>query len=161
MAQVIASKMSVFEYILACINDILTRENKPEVIEGAIDDRIKAGLTYFSELAPWFVLSHSEYSWNLFFSDYLVVIITYQEFLETNYNYEGATEILDQLQPIIRLAEIGAGYEELIRAGNMVIAEIKLWKEISPPALTLSKSYLESLGYYDSEIENQQAGECQ
>ena len=145
----------------ATLNDIITLSTTPgETLEKTVDDRILATLTYFAELAPWFVLSYSELPWTDFFNNYMVVITKYQDMLEKTFNYEKANIILAQLQPIMLLAEIGAGYEALISAGNMVVAELKLWKNVTPPSLTLSKAYMKSLGYYDSQDQDQPAGEC-
>ena len=149
IADIILNKMSSFYYTM---NDICTLCNTPgETLEKTIDNRIIATLTYFAELAPWFVLSYSELPWTHFFNNYMVIITKYQDVLKNEFEYEGADQLFAQLRPIMLLSEIGAGYEALISAGNMVVAELKLWKNVAPPSVTLSKAYMQSLGYYDNQ----------
>lgn len=161
MANVITSKIPDFSFILATINDILTRDPRPDSLQEVTDNRILTRLKRFSEVAPWFVLSASGLSWTALFNDYIVVVLAYQDYLEKEWQYERAGEFLQDLQPIITLSEMGAGYVELFHATNIVIQDIRAVKNLSSPAMVLSRSYLESLGYYDSQVENQSPGECE
>ena len=161
MSQVILSRIPDFEFILACINDILTRDPAPATVTEAIDDRIFQKLKLFSEMAPWFVLSASGLQWTPLFNDYITIVITYQDYLEKTWEYEGAAELLDDLRPIITLGDMGAGYLELFHASNIVVQDLRVARNMSSPAMVLSNAYLESLGYYDSQVENQSPGECE
>lgn len=161
MANVITSKIPDFSFILATINDILTRDPRPDSLQEVTDNRILTRLKRFSEVAPWFVLSASGLSWTALFNDYVVVVLAYQDYLEKEWQYEKASEFLQDLQPIITLSEMGAGYLELFHATNIVIQDMRAVKNLSSPAMVLSRSYLESLGYYDSQVENQSPGECE
>ncbi len=160
IAEAVQSKIKIFFPVMQSIHNIITNTTIPETVESVVDEHILATLTYFAELAPWLVITYSELEWNEFLSDYVVCITSYDNYLEMQFNYTN-NQIFTELQAILRLADLGAGYEALIRAGNMVIAELNLWKDNGHPALSLSKSYLESLGYYDkNKTENQSSGEC-
>ena len=148
IAQLINERVPGFINIFDSIVDIISQEN-PEVI---MTPQIEYTMLYFAELCPLFLVIASHLDWNEFLSAYIFVITVYQDYLE-KHNYEKADTILTQLVPIYRMAEFGAGYEELIRASNMLVAEMKLWRDIAPPSLKLSQAYLESLGYYKSKTD--------
>lgn len=50
------------------------------------------------------------------------------------------------LAPTMRLAELGAGYNDLLQASAEIVKELKSWRQSRPASLRLSQAYLASLG---------------
>ena len=115
---------------------------------------------------PTLILTEDNLPWNNFMSAWCALAnefcSKYEGFanykLAQNPNDPMARDILRHietightLEPIMRLAQIGAGYTELLKASAEMVKELKSWRQSRPSSLRLSQAYLTSLGLYKEE----------
>lgn len=110
---------------------------------------------------PYLILAHSEWNWTLFFSAFVTFVGTGIEttiriieafctdpndalFLERK---QSLRDIDDYLKPLHVMAEFDVSYQDLIRAGALLMDEIKGWQQCNPSAIRLSSAYLQAIGF--------------
>lgn len=122
---------------------------------------------------PTLVLTEDTLNWNDFMSAWCAMVHEFCSAFGSFANYKlehnpqdpMANSMLQQLggieatlAPTMRLAELGAGYNELLQASAEIVKELKSWRQSRPASLRLSQTYLASLGL--AQPEPKHSNEC-
>lgn len=110
---------------------------------------------------PTLVLTEDKLPWNDFMSawcaivhQYCSMLGNYLDFKLSNGPADERSETLgqriamiqDTMAPVYTLAQLGAGYLELLQASSSIVKELKSWRQSRPASLRLSQTYLTALG---------------
>lgn len=129
------------------------------------DNRYVQIIMTIADVLPAYTLMYSELDWDTFCSAFATIIDNYISVVmagidranfpsEHREEHERNAQMLSQcLNPIYKLVEIGAGYEELLRASAKLVQQMKSWEQSAPSPVRLSQTYLESLGFYTKKEE--------
>ena len=110
---------------------------------------------------PTLILTEDKLPWNDFMSawcaivhQYCSVFGNYLDFKLSNGPEDERSQtiaqriglIQDTLAPTYTLAQMGAGYLELMQASSSIVKELRSWRQSRPASLRLSQTYLTALG---------------
>lgn len=144
--------------------------NTPELIDWGKAQDIPHTLIAFAEKFPFLTLSASELNWEGFLSAWLVIANEFVNILEhhlrTGHIPEQDARRLEQLvracqdtlRPVYTLAELGASYTDLIKAGQELVREMQKWRQSQPASIRLSQAYLKAVGIIKDEDEGPRKG---
>lgn len=139
--------------------------NDPDSIDWRKAQDIPNTLVAFAEKFPFLTLSASELNWEGFLSAWLTIANEFVNILEHHMRTgrlpeddfrrleQMARACQDTLRPVYTLAELGAGYLDLIKAGSELMKEIQKWRQSQPSAIRLSQAYLKAVGIIKDEEE--------
>lgn len=142
--------------------NIAYESNRPRDIDWRKADHMPAVLMSFAEKFPFLILSASELDWNGFLSAWLAIagefVTIMNHHLQEPMPEPEKHKIEDiirgcqeTLQPVFTLVEFGASYLDLIKAGNELVREMKMWRQSQPSSIRLSHAYLRALGIIKDE----------
>lgn len=114
-----------------------------------------------AEKFPFLILTESALNWDTFISAWNTIIQEFLGVMSACIQYlpkEDAERLIEMcnmientLRPTYTLAELGASYIDLMRAGNEITKELRNWRQSQPASLRLSQAYLRALGVIKDE----------
>lgn len=140
-------------------------EAAPQPPQLGFDDHAVATFMTITGALPTFILLYSEMDWNTFCSALMTLVNSYVNVMmgaleavgcgqeEMNDQSSKADSLMMSMDPVMKLMELGAGYEDLLRASNKLIEQMKAFNQSSPSPVRLSEAYLKSLGFYTKKEE--------
>lgn len=149
----------------ACNEASEAQQPTPQPPQLGFDDRYINSLMAMTGNIPTFALLYSEMDWNTYMSALSTLVnsyinITMESLHAVNCNgpeldeqEQKANMLGSSMEPIMKLMEIGAGYEELLRASSKLVEQMKAFNQSSPAPVRLSEAYLKSLGFYTKKEE--------